>query len=62
MPKKPATRKPPKSNTEAYRTQARGLYETDDCSFNINPKVSESPEGAFVEAWVWVPRTALYNN
>ena len=56
MPPKSRTNKLQKSNVQAYRDRAKALYENDDCSFNINPKVSESPEGAFVEAWVWVPK------
>ena len=54
-----AKRKPSRDNAAAYRAKARELYETDDCSFNHVPKVSESAEGAFVEAWLWIPKMAL---
>lgn len=33
---------------------AYNLYGSDDISFDKNPRVSQSEDGAWVEAWVWV--------
>jgi hypothetical protein len=46
---------------KAYRQAARDRYADSDCdiSFDVEAAVSESDEGAYVQAWVWVPRSAL---
>lgn len=57
----------PGPNDEAYRKAATELYERrsksslDDGDINVDrlvsgPVVSESDEGAYVAAWVWVRR------
>jgi hypothetical protein len=37
------------------RKMALDDYESDDISFDENPAVSIGNDGAFVQAWVWVP-------
>jgi hypothetical protein len=41
---------------EAYRAQAREIYGSDDIEIDDDAKESASPEGAFVQAWVWVSK------
>jgi hypothetical protein len=36
--------------------RAREMYASDDIEIDDDAKVSEGDAGAFVQAWVWVPR------
>lgn len=44
-----------KSAQDLIRDKARDLYQSDDISFDAEPDVSLAEDGAWVEAWVWVP-------
>src|SRR5712691_6732601 len=55
--KSPATAK-------QYREAAKRLHQEDgECEIDANAKISrastEDEEGAYVQAWVWVPRQAV---
>lgn len=39
---------------KAIRDAARDIYESDDIQIDADAVVSESEDGAFVQAWVWV--------
>lgn len=42
-------------NDDALRAMARDTYGSDDCEIDDNAVVSRGDDGAFVQAWVWVP-------
>ena len=42
--------------SEAYINAAKENYGSDDIEFDADCKVSESDDGAFVQAWVWVSK------
>ncbi len=44
---------------ERFRAQARVLYSSDDIQVDHNCPVAVSQSGAFVAAWVFVPRHTL---
>ncbi|WP_163869639.1 hypothetical protein [Myxococcus eversor] len=44
---------------EAARDAARDLYGSDDVDFDKEPTVSVGDDGAYVSAWVFVPRASL---
>ncbi|MCH9735572.1 MAG: hypothetical protein K0U78_13635 [Actinomycetia bacterium] len=39
----------------AAREKAQLLFEADDCSIDQDAEVLFTDEGAWVQAWVWVP-------
>lgn len=42
-----------------YLEAARRLREDDDTEIDERPKVSESDAGAWVRAWVWIPKSEI---
>jgi hypothetical protein len=54
----PHTAKEEKPLTSAYIARARLSYAfgNSDLEIDLDPKVSVAEDGAWVAAWVWVPR------
>lgn len=51
-----------RAEASAYIEQAAALYGSDEIEFDDNPTVSRGDEGCFVQAWVWVPDSAVNQN
>ena len=51
------------TNAEAdrFRSAAERLYSDDDCGFDADAPISvgDPSQGAYVQAWVWVPASEL---
>ena len=44
----------------AYREKARDMYEDEGTiEFDPEPDVSLASDGAYVQAWIWIPRESL---